>query len=86
MCAILGWLSAANTCASRRNRVESLRVWGEQLRQNFDRDVTVQIGVVCPIDLAHAADTNFGGHFVWAEPRAGGKGHRRASRRGVYAD
>ena len=36
---------------------EPFRIVRECGRQNLDRDVAIEIRVVCPIDLAHAART-----------------------------
>ena len=54
---------------------QPLRVVGEQVRQNFDRDVTVQLGVACPIDLTHAARPEGGTNFVRAEASSGRQRH-----------
>ena len=56
---------------------QSLRVVGEDVRENFDRDVTVQLRVARPIDLAHAAGPEGGQDFVRAEAGSGGQGHAR---------
>ena len=50
---------------------ESLRVGGEEVRQNLDGDVTVQPRVACPIDFAHSAGPEGGQDFVGAEASAG---------------
>jgi hypothetical protein len=54
---------------------ETLGVVREQRRQDFDRDVTIQLRVAGAIHLAHPAFTNLRGHFVRAEARAGVEAH-----------
>ena len=49
---------------------ESLRVGGEEVRQNLDGHVTVQLRVACPIDFAHSAGPEGGQDFVAAEASA----------------
>ena len=39
---------------------QALRVVGEEVRENLDGDVAVQLGVACPIDLAHAVEPRRG--------------------------
>ena len=50
---------------------ESLRVGGEEVRQNLDGHVTVQSRVACPVDFAHPAGPEGGQDFVAAEASAG---------------
>ena len=57
---------------------EPFGVARERLRQNLQRNVTIQLRVAGAIHLAHAASADFGGDFVWAAARAGSQGHREA--------
>ena len=43
---------------------DALRVVAKRLRQDFDRDLTTQLGVAGPIDFAHAAGADRGGNLV----------------------
>jgi len=47
----------------------------ECLWQDFDRDVALQPGVMRPLDLPHAADSQGGQHLVRAETSAGEERH-----------
>src|SRR5512143_1253533 len=49
---------------------ESIRITGKQLRQDLDRDVTLETCVPRPVDLAHTALPEFGEDLVRAEPQA----------------
>jgi hypothetical protein len=53
---------------------QPLGILGEDVRQDFQRDVAVELGVAGAIDLAHAARADGGDDFIGAEARAGGKG------------
>ena len=60
---------------------EPFGVARERVRQDFERDVTIQLRVAGPVDLAHATFANLCRDFVDAEARAGGEGQ---SLRGLY--
>ena len=47
----------------------------EGFRQDFDRYVAPEFGIVCLIDLAHATRTNLRGDFVGAETCASSEHH-----------
>ena len=49
---------------------EAFRIAGEQLWKDFDRDVTIQLGVAGAIDLTHPADAEEGSDLVRAEASA----------------
>jgi hypothetical protein len=49
---------------------EALLVLGEIRRQDLDRDVALELGVVGAIDLAHPAFAELGGDLVGAQPRS----------------
>src|SRR5207342_345298 len=53
----------------------ALRVPGDQIGQDFDRDRSVQAGVAGLVNLAHAAGANCRDNFVGADTGAGGKRH-----------
>jgi hypothetical protein len=53
---------------------EPIIVSGEGGRQNLDRDLTLQVGVGCPIHLAHPALADLCGDFVNAEAGTRGEG------------
>jgi hypothetical protein len=44
-------------------------------RQDLDRDVTIQLRVMRPVDLAHATSANQRDNLVWAEASAGSESH-----------
>ena len=44
----------------------------ESFRQDFDRDVALELRVARAIHLAHATGANSAGDFIGAEPRARG--------------
>ena len=47
-------------------------------RQDFDRDGSIESGVLCALDFAHAARTQWRLDFIRAEFHAGSKSHRWA--------
>ena len=55
---------------------EPIGVSGDEARQDFDRDLTLQLRVRRAIHLAHPAFADLRGDFVNAEKRAGSKGQR----------
>jgi len=58
-----------------RLALESLspvRVAGEGIGQDFQRNVTIQLRIAGAIHLAHSASTDFRGDFVWTAAHAGG--------------
>ena len=52
-----------------------LRITGECLRQDLDRDGAIQPRVAGFVDLAHAAGAERREDFIGAEARAGGQTH-----------
>ena len=52
-----------------------LRIAGEMLGQNFDRDSAVEPRVARPVDLAHSSGAESGQNLVGAETGTGGKRH-----------
>ena len=69
---MFGWFSDASPCASRRKPCETLRVFRESFRKDFDSHVAAELGVTCPVDFAHAAFTDGLGDLVGAEFRTVG--------------
>ena len=61
-------------CFAREPR-EALRVIREQRRQDSDRDVAIECGVLRAIHLAHAARADRAEDFVRADMRAGLETH-----------
>ena len=60
---------------------EPFGVTREESRQNFDRDVTIELGVPRAIDLAHATGANQRDDFVRAEAGSGGQTHKHQMNR-----
>ena len=54
---------------------EPVDIEGEELGQNLQRDVAIELGVACAIDLAHPTRTKRAEDFVRAESSAAGKTH-----------
>ena len=54
---------------------QAVGVISKHVRQDLQRHVPVQLGVTGAIDLAHAARSDEGGHFVRAEAGTGAEGH-----------
>jgi hypothetical protein len=78
MCAMLGWLNDASTCASRRKR--AIRSVSPAKRpQDFDRDVTVQLRIAGTVHLAHAAGADDTHDLVNGDLRARRQGYAAAS-------
>ena len=50
---------------------EAARVVCEEVGEDFDRDITIQLRVARPIDLAHAPCADLGEDVVATEARAG---------------
>jgi hypothetical protein len=50
-------------------------IQGEQLRQDLQRDGAIQPGVLCAIDLAHAAGTERTDDLVRTKRRSDRQGH-----------
>src|SRR5687767_6000681 len=55
---------------------QTLWVVGEQVRENLDRDVTVQLGIAGPIDLTHTTGPEGRADFVRAEAGSERQRHR----------
>ncbi len=53
---------------------QSVRIRRERWRQNLDGNLTLQLGVRRPVDLAHAAFADLRGDFVDTEADAGSQG------------
>ena len=71
---MLGCESVATALASRSKRARRPGLVCEEVGQDFDRDVTIQLRVARPIDLAHAACADLGEDVVATEARAGSEG------------
>ena len=72
-------------CLALKTRA-AIGITGNVIGKDFNRDRAIETGVPGFVDLPHAPGINKAEDLVRAEPRASGKGHGRASRRGVYAD
>ena len=59
-----------------REAREAIGVVGERVRQDFKRDVAVELRITRPIDLPHPAFTDLGRDDVDAEAGAGTEGQR----------
>jgi hypothetical protein len=59
------------------NARQSIRVGGHRLGKYFDGDLTLQVCVGRPVDLAHPAHADLGGDLIRAESCARGEGHVR---------
>src|SRR6185369_12587902 len=53
-----------------------VRIGRDQLRQNFERHVTIELRVTRAIHLTHTAGANRGQNFVRSEACTGREGHR----------
>jgi len=56
---------------------QPFRVGGKDGRQDFQRDIAIEVRVAGEVDLAHAASAELGDYFVGAESRTGGHRHGR---------
>src|SRR6266566_7889544 len=59
---------------------QSLRVLGNPVRQDLDRDVAPEPRIARPVDLAHSAGAQRRNHFVRTETRPGGYRHPAVNR------
>ena len=71
MAAMFGWFRDASTSGLALEPREPIVISGDRRRQDFDRDLALQLGVGCPIHLPHATFADLGRDFVDAEARAG---------------
>ena len=71
MCAIFGWFRDASVCASRVNRASRSASLANSVRQDFERDVTIQFRVAGAVDHPHPALADLRDDFVDAESGAG---------------
>ena len=55
---------------------EAIRIGGEQVGQDFDRDAAIELGVARPVDLTHASDTQGRDDFIGTQLGTDGQGHR----------
>ena len=69
---MFGWFSEASILRLALKPREPLRIGGERLGQDLDRDVAIQLRVARAIDLAHAAGAERRQDLVRAEACAGG--------------
>ena len=60
---------------------EAVRIVRERVRQDLQRDLTVELSVGGLPDLAHAPFADEGGHIVVPEAGASGQGHKLCARR-----
>ena len=58
-----------------REPPEALGVVGENLRQDFDRDIAIELRIPGPIDFAHSSRADLAEDFVDAQSSAGGERH-----------
>jgi len=63
---------------------EAIGIIGEGIRQDFQGDVAIQLGIARPIHLAHSPFTDLGGDLVRAKAGAGRQGQRNCG--GLYGD
>ena len=52
-----------------------LLIAGERLRQDLDRDITIELRIPRAVHLSHAAHADLGGDLIRAEVGAGDQGH-----------
>ena len=72
---MFGWFSDARTSASRWIPGEAVWIRREEIRQDFQCDIAVELGVAGAVDLTHATFTDLGGVFIHAEASAWAEGH-----------
>ncbi len=58
----------------------ALWIRGERSGEDFERDITAELGIACAIDFAHSASTERAENCVGAEARLIGKRHRQERR------
>ena len=75
MCAIFGWFREASVCASRLNRASRSASLANTIRQDFERDVTIQFRVAGAVNHTHPAFANLRNDFVGAESGSRGEAH-----------
>ena len=75
---MFGCERAATAFASRSNRCERVRIGGDGLRQDLDRDVPIELSVPCAVHLSHPARAQRRDDFVGAETGSAGKRHGSA--------
>src|SRR5262245_46308533 len=54
---------------------ESIGISRDGVREDFQRDVAIELRVAGAVDLAHTAGADLRGDFVWAEASARSQGH-----------
>ncbi len=54
---------------------QAFRVIGEEVRQDFEGYIPAELDIVSPVDLAHAALADEGGHVVVPESVTDVQGH-----------
>ena len=59
-----------------RESREPVRVTGEYLREDFERDIAMELRVARAKDLTHPADADAGDDFIGTEACAGRQGQR----------
>src|SRR5262245_61145643 len=64
---------------------EAFGIVGEDIGQDFDRDVAIELRVPGFVDLAHAAGADGGGYFVRTESSARREWHSRGSLHGLHS-
>jgi hypothetical protein len=72
-----------NLCLAMEAR-KSIRIARESRRQNFQRDVAIELRITCAIHITHAACANGDDDFIRSEASAGTERHVRLWR-GLYA-
>jgi len=71
MLAMFGWFSDARSLASRSNRAQAFRVFGELLRKNFYRDVAIELGIPSAVYLVHTPFADWLEDLIVGEARSG---------------
>ena len=54
---------------------EAIRIKGERVREDLERNIAIQLEIARAIDLAHPAGAEGGEDLVRTESRASGKSH-----------
>ena len=69
MAPMFGWLREARELGLALEPRQAVRVRGEQIRQDFQRDIAIELGVAGTVHLTHATFTNLGTDFIDTEAR-----------------
>ena len=58
---------------------QAFRIIGEEIRQDFQRHIPAELGIVGTVHLAHAAFADQGGDFIGTQAGPGRQGHELLS-------